>query len=189
MDANIVDVLHKEFKELVDYLDINNEVSLRSLADDNFRKSLLLASASFFEKELTKGVIDFVIESTYKDHVVAWLVQKNVINQKYHSWFEWDKVNANKFFALFGADFSKEAKSAVKSDNELEKSIRDFMELGLSRNRLVHQDFASFTLEKTSEEIYASYKNALIFVRWFPKFIREFNPKILIDIDAAEMGG
>jgi hypothetical protein len=57
--------------------------------------------------------------------------------------------------------------------NELENSIKSFMEIGSSRNRLVHQDYGSFTLEKTSDEVYASYNSALRFVESVPLALRK----------------
>jgi len=55
-------------------------------------------------------------------------------------------------------------KTLVGSSPELERSIRAFLEVGQQRNRLAHQNFASFALEKTSDEIFALYKQALPFV-------------------------
>ena len=51
-----------------------------------------------------------------------------------------------------------------RADEALRKSIKDFMEVGRDRNRLIHQDFATFPLEKTTDEIYQQYKSALVFV-------------------------
>ena len=65
-------------------------------------------------------------------------------------------------------------KQKIKNDNELAASIRAFLELGNDRNRLVHQDFASFPLEKTSNEIYDLFRKAMIFVDAFPTSLREF---------------
>jgi len=52
----------------------------------------------------------------------------------------------------------------IQKDEELRLAVGAFMELGRDRNRLVHEDFATFVLEKTAEEIYAQYKSALCFV-------------------------
>jgi hypothetical protein len=38
---------------------------------------------------------------------------------------------------------------------------------------LVHENFASFTLEKTADDIYAAYKNGLHFVDVMPRLLRE----------------
>ena len=65
-------------------------------------------------------------------------------------------------------------KEIVNKDTDLSSSISAFIEIGRERNRLIHQDFASFSLEKTSDEIYVLYRTALRFVEWFPDAIRYY---------------
>jgi len=175
MNVTIVDNLHSEFTTLLGYLNDNQEISFQNLVNDNFRKSLLLSSASYFENTLSECVYRFVVECTYERHVIAFMVQRNVIERKYHTWFEWGKSNANKFFALFGDDFLTYAKNYVNGNEEIAKSIKSFLDIGANRNRLVHQNFASFSLDQTAEEIYNNYLSAKQFVDWFPVFLKEFN--------------
>ena len=80
----------------------------------------------------------------------------------------------NRFFGLFGTSFQQSMKKEVRENKDLEHSIGAFIEIGRDRNRLVHEDFASFSLEKTSQEIYDLYRSALKFVDWFPIEIRRF---------------
>ena len=47
------------------------------------------------------------------------------------------------------------------------------MEIGRERNRLVHQDFGNYSLEKTSDEIYKLYSDALFFVEALPQKLRQ----------------
>ena len=54
-------------------------------------------------------------------------------------------------------------------------AIEAFLEIGRERNRLVHQNFGTFTLEKTSKEIYDTYRSAVEFVEWVPRELREFS--------------
>ena len=63
----------------------------------------------------------------------------------------------------------------VKASAALDEAIRAFLELGQMRNELVHENFATFALEKTSEEIYALYSKAVPFVEAFPLHLREFS--------------
>ena len=56
----------------------------------------------------------------------------------------------------------------------IEKSIKAFLEVGRERNRLVHQNFGSFTLEKTTEDIYGLYLDAKLFVDKFPEELDSF---------------
>ena len=136
---------------------------------------LLLAAASYFERRLTEEVVLFVQDVTAKDHVVTWLIRKRVVERRYHSWFDWNRPNANLFFSMFGDSFRDDMKRIVDNDDELSASIVAFMEIGRERNRLVHQDFASFTLEKTSTEIYDAYRRATMFVEWFPRELRRYS--------------
>lgn len=171
----IVDSLHRDFHALLEFLGEKKEVSLQSVADANLRKTLLMAAASSFERCMTDIVVDFVKESTSEDHVLVWLVKKKAVSRQYHQWFDWKTQNANRFFSLFGKAFKKYAETTVKDNEDLRSSIHAFLEIGRLRNQLVHQDFGSFTLEKTSQEIYDLYSSAEKFVEWFPHTIRQFS--------------
>lgn len=175
MPPTVVDRLHENFAGLLAVLDKAGEVSLRAVADENFRKSLLLAAASYFERRLTETVLSFVEEATNHNVLVAALVRNKAVSRQYHTWFQWDKNNANSFFGLFGNDFRDFMKQRVKDDDRLDDSVRAFLELGRERNRLVHEDFGAFTLEKTTEEIHALYGRALHFVEAVPGALREFD--------------
>lgn len=173
MATTIVDRLHTEFDELIALLKQSQEISLISSAEENFKKSLLLAAASYFENKLSNCVIDFARESAGESHIMTHLIINKAIKRQYHTWFKWEEKNANAFFSLFGPGFSTQAKSIVKERPELDLSIKAFLELGNNRNRLVHQDFGSFTLEKTTGEIYELYQTASLFVDWVPNCFRE----------------
>ena len=64
----------------------------------------------------------------------------------------------------------------MNNDDGLAGAIKAFMELGSERNRLVHQDFGTYSLEKTSDEIYKLYETALPFVKSIPDKLRRFSP-------------
>ena len=63
MPSTVVDRLHEDFAGLLAVLDKAGEVSSRAVADENFRKSLLLAAASYFERRMTETVLSFVVTS------------------------------------------------------------------------------------------------------------------------------
>lgn len=173
MSKNIVESLYSEFKYLNSLLVESGEISSITVADDNFRKSLLLAAASYFEKMMTGHVLSFAYEIAGDNHILAALIQQKAINRQYHTWFAWDKTSANSFFSLFGTPFSTLAKNEVKNNQALDDSIRSFLSLGAERNRLVHQDYGNFTLEKTTDEIFDLFNKSLIFVEWVPNFLRQ----------------
>lgn len=174
MSGTSVDRIYGDIDQLLTLLSNSGEISLRNSADDTYRKSLLLSIASYFETTLSKAVLDFVEEQTCNKHIVVSLVKAKVISRQYHTWFDWNGNNANSFFSLFGSDFKASAAEAVKQNQELEASVKIFLELGRDRNRLVHQDYGSFPLEKTSNEIYQGYQSALLFVNWVPRALRKY---------------
>jgi hypothetical protein len=79
---------------------------------------------------------------------------------------------------MFGEDFRSHKIELVKIDRNMSKSISDFLEIGRERNRLVHQDYGSFFLEKSAEEIFASYVSGMVFVDFVPKALRDFSAKL-----------
>lgn len=173
MADTIVDRLYSEFQQLVEHLNKAVEPSLCSTAEDNFSKSLLLAAASYFEDRLSADLMSFVDEASNKNKLVGEFVRTRAISRQYFQLFDWESRNANKFFSCFGSSFSTFMKAEVKSDENLAGSIKAFIEIGLERNRLVHQNFGTFTLEKTAEEIFALYKNAVGFLDVIPNKLRE----------------
>ena len=91
------------------------------------------------------------------------------------SLFDWEKNNANTFFAFFGQDFKFFMEEKVKNDDSLNSSIKNFLEIGRERNRLVHQNFGNYNIEKTLEEIFESYKQSLNFTTKIIDYIEEYH--------------
>ena len=175
MYRNIVDRLHGEFSDLQRFLGEKGGVPYLSVIEENFPKTMLLAAASYFEHRLSDEVELLAKDATADGHVVMWLIKNKVISRQYHTWFDWDRKNANPFFSMFGQGFKEQAAEEVKSDEKLNKSIVDFLEIGRERNRLVHENFGAFTLEKTASDVYGLYESAVGFVDWFPKAIRKYS--------------
>jgi hypothetical protein len=170
-----VDRLYEESSSVIAALG-RDEPSLAVAAADSFRKVLVLAAASHFEHRVCTCVLDFVHESANGNGLVVGFVKNKAISRQYHSWFKWDETTANQFFALFGSPFKQMMGERIKASEELRASIRAFLEIGNERNKLVHQDFASFPLEKTMEEIYALYRQSLLFVDGLTTHLRECDP-------------
>ncbi len=162
--TSIIDSLYEELRALSGLLESQKETSLLISANNHFRKVLLLSAASHFEHQIQEMVINFVsIKTRGDDRIVAFLKQKGVERQ-YHTYFDWDGSNANKFFSLFGPTFSDKMKKEVKKDPKLEEGIKSFLEIGRLRNQSAHINFATYPLEKTAEEIYSLYKAAEFFI-------------------------
>jgi hypothetical protein len=171
MSTSIVEQLHSDFISLSGSVSAAVEPSLVVTANDVFRKSLLLAAASEFEVAVTTAIIEFAeCEAGASSPLVSFVRGKGLARQ-YHTLFKWDGSNANHFFALFGEAFKRHADAAVKADATLKDAIAMFLQLGEDRNRLVHQGFGTFVLEKTTEEIFEAYKLAALFVRRIPELL------------------
>ena|SRR5271166_3481364 len=172
-----VDRMYNEFREILTSFGPVADLSLVNSLNDPFQKSLLLCAASYFERRIKDCVLDFVGEASHPTQLVKHFVLNAAASRGYHAWFDWDRDNANKFFALFGLDFKEAFDKAIQADSNLRGAIKSFMELGRDRNRLVHQDYGNFILEKTADEIHISYRNAEIFVQRLPHELRNLMSK------------
>jgi len=172
--ATAVDRLYQEFRNVVAFLDEKGELSYRITAEDNFRKALLIAAASYFEHRLCSHIVSFVDEVSNNNELVIQFVKNKAIERQYHTFFSWDdsSPNANQFFGLFGESFKVFMKEQIRKSEPFRDAIEAFIELGRDRNRLVHQDFGTFALDKTAEEIYQLYKIAIPFVEDLPGKLR-----------------
>jgi hypothetical protein len=56
-------------------------------------------------------------------------------------------------------------RARIDEVENLEDAIKSFMEIGRERNQLVHSDYASFSINKTPDEIYTLYLSADVFVK------------------------
>ena len=157
MGGTIIDKLYADNLSLLKFLDGQKEVSFQIEADKNFRKLLLLSAASYFETEIIKVLIEFATLNSRSGLVIEF-IKKGAIERRYHMYFDWKNRKANSFFGLFGTEFSSYMKEQMKAAPDIERAVESFMEIGAIRNELVHENFAVFPLEKTSEEIYALYK-------------------------------
>ncbi|WP_028206628.1 HEPN domain-containing protein [Paraburkholderia nodosa] len=167
-----VDRLYEESSGLINFLSPTSEISFQSMAGDNFRKVLLLAAASFFEYRICEIVTEFFRIRSNNSTMVVNFLRNKAISRQYHSWFDWDNsTNANKFFALFGDEFKASIVTRVRETPDLKLAIEAFMEIGRERNKLVHQNFATFSMEKSLSEIFERYKQARHFIDVLPTIL------------------
>ena len=163
--------LREESASLVGFLEQSEEFSLRVFADEHLSKILLLAAASHFEKRMTDAVVRLSEQCLTVDHPLVNLIKNKAVIRQYHQWFDWGGRNANTFFRLFGERFLEYAKQSVQRDEKLRRSIESFLQLGHERNRLVHRDYVTFTMEKSRDDIYRLYNDASKFVDWFQQAV------------------
>ncbi len=177
--ANRIDELWNEHRELVKHLQSGSKLQMLDRAQDSFRKTLLIAAASYFEVQLTKSILDLYREMTQGTEVLVEFVRKQAIRRRFSSLFQWEYENnkrrhANKFYNLFGLDFGNYMKKEVGNDECLAQSVKAFIEIGDLRNQMVHENYADFQLEKTVDEVYELCQKAAGFVNRFPVAVREY---------------
>lgn len=162
-------VVHKFFmdnQELKAVLESSNEISLLQTAEDSLRKSLALAAGSYFEFEISNLLVQFTARKSNNCPELVGFIKNKALNRQYHSLFVWSVANANSFFGFFGEEFRNQAQEDVKNSQNLKDAVKSFLELGELRNMVVHQNFASFATDKTSDEIFSSFENALVFLEY-----------------------
>jgi len=161
-----IDAAYQEHEALVQMLDVAKEISLKSVADDRFRRVLVIAAGSYFESRVRGAIESFVALHSQNHAWVMAFLRAKALERQYHSYFEWKGSNANSFFGLFGEDCLKRHSSAIKDNEELRAGMRSFLELGRLRNELAHKNFLTYPIEKTVEEVYAEFLRSLVFVEY-----------------------
>lgn len=164
-DATFIDTLFSEQKELIGFLQQQGQLSYAQGVEVFLSKTLLLSCASYFESRITNAISDYAKKVSNADEALTSLVRTKAIERQYHTYFQWREGSrsANPFFAMFGSALKDSAKQELKNV-ELSQAAAAFLELGDLRNLLVHENFASYPLEKTADEIYQLYGAALRFV-------------------------
>lgn len=162
-DETPVDELYQDFQELIGTVGIS-DLSLQTTLRITFSKSLLMAVAGYFEDQVQSQVIGFVRASTSSNELVEELVLRRSFGRHYSALFTWDANNANTFFRHFGNAFHQAMSQYANEHSEYQEAVRAFLDIGNTRNKLAHGNYAQFPMYKTIEEIYASYKVALQFV-------------------------
>jgi hypothetical protein len=168
-----VDRLYEEATEVLRVLGLYAEVSLLNSVGDNLRKALLLAAASHFEHRVCTIVLEFIRERANGSPLVEQFVRNKAIARQYHTWFNWAASNANQFFGLFGEQFRTAMVARLANSEDLTESVKAFLQIGSERNGLIHGDYATFSLEKTLDEIHILYTRACPFVATLPVALRE----------------
>lgn len=168
--TTIIDRLLERHSQISAFLESQNEVSLKSYADDEFRKVLVLSIASYFEHQIIDSVTR--LAESAKPEQVENLIKSKAIARQYHTYFDWESRNANRFLSLFGSKFKSEVSTEINMDRSLGEGCESFLTLGRVRNRLVHENFADFNLDYALEDIVDLYEKALSFVAFLSERIQ-----------------
>lgn len=169
MQSPKINALHDEYKELIDFCRTNGQVSFEVSINDIYRKTLLLSAASYFEAVITQSILSFVDNASNRREI-SELVERKVVTRNYHTFFEWDGNNTNKFLVLFGEEFKTNARNAIRKE-KLEENEKAFLSLGNERNKLVHLNYIEAPIDATFDEIYDKYTSALVFVEFIQNLL------------------
>ncbi|MGG7056073.1 HEPN domain-containing protein [Nitrosomonas sp. ANs5] len=169
---NIIDSYFIQHKQLSDFLLEKKEISLKSDADRRFAKVLILATASYFEERIITALSDYSDALLNGDEKISSLLKIKALERQYHTLFDWKENNANRFFSHFGENIKKKHKEDVSQNEIIRDGEKMFMTLGRMRNVLVHTNFAVTPIDKTHEEIYTMFRDALRFVDYVEEIFR-----------------
>lgn len=182
MNATIINSLYRETDDIISQLNETGEISLSSDAKRQFTKIFVLSAASYFEDRIQKMLISFAAKHSNNNKYLISFLKKKAINLQYHTYFDWGKKNdpenpgknANAFFSLFGPEFKESISRAISKEEDIQYSIKCFIEIGHIRNILVHSNFASYnSLSKTLDEFYKLYEEAEKFVDYLEAILME----------------
>ncbi|MEL7062306.1 MAG: HEPN domain-containing protein [Bacteroidota bacterium] len=180
---NEVERVFEELKSIREHFKLSNAgLSLYSSLSEFDAKVMLLCSASYFERIVCDRICKFFRDYSSRD-TMHFFVLNQAINRKYHTLFDWNARNTNKFFKLFGRGFHDHMKEIIRENSEYERGMKDFIDLGSRRNQLVHENYATFNLDYTAEEIFEKFVSADKFIDmvFYELCILETNS----DIDAS----
>lgn len=174
--ASAVDLIESninDYRELEKYLKDNSQFSFLTTVQNFTLKSIILSIASYYES----AIVNLIHESleTEKSELLKYFLQKTAFERKYHQLFSWDSNNINSFFSLFGPNFKNFAEKAVKADEAFAECIKAFLELGATRNSMVHSNFLTFNLEWTIEEVELKFHQSLEVLVKLPVLFSEYN--------------
>ena len=125
----------------------------------------------------TEILTEFAEKASGNCSSLVSFIKNKSISRQFHTYFDWEKSNANKFFGLFGEELRDRIKTDVSSTYNLEKGIKAFLEIGNLRNTMVHEDFVSFYLDKTAEEVFQLYLHSQAFVQYLSEKLLNSIPK------------
>jgi hypothetical protein len=155
--------LVNESAELKGFLSAQSQISLLSSAEDNSRKTLVLSAASLFENRITEALLAYADKTSGSDGCVTSLIRNKAVKRQFHTFFNWDDKKLGAFPTLLGDRFGTMLKETCSKSPGKEQA-NAFLEIGYMRNCLVHQNYATFVLENSADDIRQLCESADSFV-------------------------
>lgn len=167
MDAQPINNLISEYRELYDSLNKNHKITLAISISNHYKKILLLSCASLYEKYFTEKIME-IIKNKTNHGALSTLFYNKSIKQQYFKFFDWkeDRGNVKSFLSLFGNEVQQHIQEEINADCELLEGMNAFLKIGYNRNLLVHENFIVYNLEKTFDEIENLHSKAVKFIEF-----------------------
>lgn len=157
----IIDDQYTQAKSLIKYLTDKNEISLLSYAEVNLTKNFLLQCTSLHEDELMGILRAFADKSA--DPKLSEFVKRSILDMRYFRIFFNENNNINKFLGFFGDEFKELFIAEINRNDSLDVGVKSF--IGLAKLReLIHKNLATFSLDKTLDEVYQMHNETLVFI-------------------------
>jgi hypothetical protein len=174
MDETAVDRFYGDGTALVRLAESSGDASATVFAQDLFRKALVLSIASYFERRVTEVVLAGISGDLPDRHPMRQFCENRGLVRQYHSLFDWESSNANRFFAFFGAAFKEVVSRRVRDTDGMADAVVAFLQLGQLRNRMVHGNFDSFMADDTADEIFDKFQRASRFLEEFSGWLQQY---------------
>lgn len=172
---NEVERIHQDLIAIEAIMVASKDVSAISAYGEHSAKTLLIAGASYFERKVIAAVQVYVEGST-KSSAVKHFAYHQAVDRKFFSLFNFsaDTKNINDFLNKFGPTFASWAKSNMPKtgiDKDAQLAFLDFCRL---RNSLVHNNYATFPINKTLAEVKSAFDGASKLLDWIEDAFHQF---------------
>jgi hypothetical protein len=158
-----------EYRNLKDLLLQNDELSLQTSVESHFTKTFLLSCASYHESRIKEILQSFFRQNGQQDERIYYFANNKGIERQYHTYFQWDQKNINNFLGLFGNKFKEMVCKEIDNDEHIKKCMIAFLTIGNERNKMVHENFIAYKLDKTFDEIVSLNELATEFIDYIGK--------------------
>lgn len=164
--TSIID-LYRSQNDVISKLQEMGDISLATAVAGSLSKILIISSASYFEDHIKRCVAQ--LTKKHSNAMICEFCRVTAIDRGYATWFDWKSQNANKFFSLFGEEAKNSANTTVANNIKLSDSIKNFIYIGSQRNLVVHNNFLTFTITDTPDEIFKKIESAQDFLNFIPR--------------------
>lgn len=174
---NEVERIHEDLKAIGQIVNASKDVSAISGFGEHSSKTLLLAGASYFERRIISSIGDH-INAVTESRVLRHFTFHQAVERKFFSLFDFNggPKNINAFFKKFGPEYSKWAKTDVAARKDIDQLA--FLNFCSLRNSLVHNNYATYSINKTLDEVWGEFRKAEMLVSWIENSFSRFNKVI-----------